>query len=42
MTAHFIGAGLLGFIAGVAVSSVLGWVFRDRIKARMVRRRHRR
>ena len=30
---------LLGFIAGVAVASVAGWVFRDRIKARMTRKR---
>lgn len=42
VTAHFIEAGLLGFIAGVAVSSVLLWIFRDRIRARMARRRQRR
>lgn len=29
---------LLGFIAGTAVTSLIGWVFRDRIKARMIRR----
>jgi hypothetical protein len=32
---------LLGFIAGTAITSVVGWVFRDRIKARMVRKRRR-
>ena len=30
---------LLGFIAGTAVTSVVGYVFRGRIKARMIRRR---
>ena len=30
---------LSGFIAGVAVTSVAGWFLRDRIRARIIRRR---
>lgn len=30
---------LAGFIAGVAVTSVIGYVFRERIRAAMIRRR---
>ena len=30
---------LLGFITGVAVTAVTGYVFRERIRAAMVRRR---
>jgi hypothetical protein len=38
--AHFaVVPALLGFIAGVLVVSVAGWVFRERIKARMIRKR---
>jgi hypothetical protein len=32
---------LYGFIAGVAVTAVVMWFARDRIKARMIRRRQR-
>jgi hypothetical protein len=32
---------LTGFIAGVAVASVISWIFRDRIRAAMIRRRAR-
>ena len=43
MSAHFAYfaavPALLGFITGVLVVSVAGWVFRDRIKARMTRKR---
>jgi hypothetical protein len=36
--ARFAEAALTGFIAGVAVASVAGWVYRDRIRARLRRR----
>lgn len=39
MSAHAVEAALAGFIAGVAVASVAGWFLRERIKARMIRRR---
>ena len=39
MTARVLAAFLLAFIAGVAVASVIGWVFRERIRAAMIRRR---
>jgi hypothetical protein len=39
VTAHAVEAALLGFIAGVAVSSVVVYALRDRIRARMRRRR---
>jgi hypothetical protein len=39
VSAHAVEAALLGFIAGVAVSSVIGYALRDRIRARMRRRR---
>ena len=32
-------AALSGFIAGVTAASVVGWVFRDHIRAAMIRRR---
>lgn len=32
------GAGLVGFIGGVAVVSVPGWIFRDRIRMWLRRR----
>jgi hypothetical protein len=35
--ARFAEAALTGFIAGVAVVSVLGWTFRGRIRARLRR-----
>ena len=31
---------LSGFIAGVTLVSVVGWAFRERIRAAMIRRRH--
>ena len=37
VTAHVLAAFLIAFIAGVAVASVIGWVFRDRIAGRMRR-----
>jgi hypothetical protein len=37
--AHFFVPFLLAFIAGVAVTSVIGWFLRERIKARMIRKR---
>ena len=39
MTAHAAAWALSGFIAGVAASSVLGYVLRDRIKAWLIRKR---
>ena len=39
VSAHFVEAALIGFIAGVAVASVAGWFLRDRIRERMIRRR---
>jgi hypothetical protein len=39
VTAHAVEAALLGFIAGVAVSSAVVYSLRDRIRARMRRRR---
>ena len=42
MTARAVEAALLGFIAGVAVSSVVVYVLRDRIRARMKARMRRR
>jgi F0F1-type ATP synthase assembly protein I len=36
---HAVEAALIGFIAGVAVTAVIGWFLRERIKARMIRRR---
>lgn len=35
----FAASALCGFIAGVAVASIAGWALRDRIRARMLRRR---
>jgi len=39
VSAHAVEAALAGFIAGVAVSSVVMYALRDRIRARMRRRR---
>ena len=39
MSARAVEAALAGFIAGVAVTAVVGWFLRERIKARMIRRR---
>jgi hypothetical protein len=39
VSAHAAEAALIGFIAGVAASSVAAWFLRDRIRARMRRRR---
>lgn len=39
VSAKAVEAALLGFIAGVAVVSVIGWFLRDRIRAWMIRRR---
>ena len=39
VSAHAVEAALCGFIAGVAVTSVAGWFLRDRIRARIIRRR---
>ena len=39
MSAHAVEGALLGFIAGVAVTAVIGWFLRERIKARMIRKR---
>ena len=39
MSAHVLAAFLLAFIAGVTIVSVAGWALRDRIRARMIRRR---
>jgi hypothetical protein len=39
MSARAVEAALAGFIAGVAVTAVVMWLARERIKARMTRRR---
>jgi hypothetical protein len=39
MSAHWAVLALAGFIAGVAVASVAGWLLRDRITAWLIRRR---
>jgi len=39
VSARAVEAALIGFIAGVAVSSVAAWFLRDRIRDRMRRRR---
>lgn len=41
MNARAVEAALLGFIGGVGIVAGVMWAFRDRIKARMIRRQRR-